>query len=257
MATPHPKKIMHDEPSSVQPLHTFCCGCTLDQGISFILIFHSFMNFFYIATTVFNIVLDVPTPGYHVSLAVQAFNCGFALAGLPFIVAGFMGVKGRNEIHLRLYLYWFLFTFCLDSVFMLIDLFQNSCKQVPLILEQVGGSFACGFMRTVGISTMATYLGICAYFWFVIWSRCEELRAGSSDAQLGKLLGQAIHRERGMVYQHRSGLFGTGPILSAPHPVSYGSIASPGMFGSARIFGGTVHDVNFPPMSASNGLRSQ
>ena len=40
-----------------------------------------------------NVCLDVPTPGYHVSLAVQAFNCGFALAGLPFIVAGFMGVR--------------------------------------------------------------------------------------------------------------------------------------------------------------------
>lgn len=258
MATPHAEKgIPHSKSSSIQPLHTFCCGCMLDQGIQFILFFHSFMNVFYIVTTVFNVCLDVPTPGYHVSLAVQAFNCGFALAGLPFIVAGFMGVKGQSEVHLRMYLYWFLFTFCLDSVFMGVDLFQNSCKTVPNILEQAGGSFACGFMRTISVFTMATYLGLCAYFWFCIWSRCEELRHGSSDAQLGKLLGQAILRERGMVYQHRSGLFGTGPILSAPVPVTYGSIASPGMFGSARIFGGTVHDVNFPPMSAWNGLPPQ
>mmetsp|Transcript_66138 Transcript_66138/g.173407 ORF Transcript_66138/g.173407 Transcript_66138/m.173407 type:complete len:255 (-) Transcript_66138:83-847(-) len=250
---PQEKGLHHTEPSFIQPLHSFCCGCDLDQGIHFILIFHSFMSCFYITTTVFNIVLDLPTPGYHVSLAVQAFNCGFALAGLPFIVAGFIGVKGQNEIPLRLYLYWFLFTFCLDSCFMAVDLTQNSCKSVPDILAQAGGSFACGFTRAISVCTLGTYLGLCAYFWFVIWSRCEELRAGSSDAQLGKLLGQAVRRERGMVYQHRSGLFGTGPILSAPCPVSYGSMASPGMFGSARIFGGSVHDCNYPPMSAWKG----
>mmetsp|Transcript_88652 Transcript_88652/g.180732 ORF Transcript_88652/g.180732 Transcript_88652/m.180732 type:complete len:86 (-) Transcript_88652:3-260(-) len=75
----------------IRPANAFCCGCALDLGARIILVIHTVASFFYMATAFCNIVLDRPTFGYHVSLATQAFNCGFALAGLPFIAAGLSG----------------------------------------------------------------------------------------------------------------------------------------------------------------------
>jgi len=213
-------------------------------------VIHTVASFFYMATAFCNIVLDRPTFGYHVSLATQAFNCGFALAGLPFIAAGLSGVKYEIEVHLRIYLYWLLLCFILELACMGALLAQSSCSKLPGFLMDYGGSFACGAMRIGEMTCVLMCVILMGYAGFVIWSRCEELQLGGSDVNFDSLLGQAHFAQLHAAYEN-AGLFGTGTTLSSPSPAVYGSLASPGFGGSAKIFGGTHHDCSYPPATSS------
>mmetsp|Transcript_74730 Transcript_74730/g.215926 ORF Transcript_74730/g.215926 Transcript_74730/m.215926 type:complete len:247 (-) Transcript_74730:28-768(-) len=236
--------------STIQPLEYFCCGCSLDLGCMVILSIHLLMCLMYIFTTLSNIVFEDPTMGASVAPAIQAFNCGFALAGLPFIASGFSGVKFQHETHLRIYLYWLLFTYVLDFIFVSVDMLQNNCAKIPSFLMHSGGSFACGLMRMVSIGTLLVYLVAMGYASFTVWSRCLELQLGGSAESLGMLLMKGRVDENYLPPQHREGLFGTGPTPSQPLPLVYGSLATPVFAGSTTIFGGNVHDVSFPPRAS-------
>jgi len=236
----------------IQPLEYFCCGCSLDVGISIILSMHTCVSVMYIFTTFSNIVLEEPTLGYKVSPDTQTFNLGFALAGLPFIISGFSGVKYQHETHLRIYLYWLMLTFMLDFVFVLIDQVQNSCVHIPSILAQQGSSFACGIMRIIDLVTLSMYLIFMGYAVFTVWSRCLELQIGGSAPSLEALMTQAPRDHSAMVYQNSAGLFGLGPPPKEGVAVVYGSLASPMYGGANTIFGGNVHDCSFPPLATSH-----
>lgn len=237
--------------SPIQPLKYFCCGCSLDTGVTITLAGHTFVSLLYIFTTWSNIVLDRPSLGYRLDPATQAFNFGFALLGLPFIASGVSGLRYHHETHLRFYLYWLMFTLALDSTFVIIHTVENSCVNLPNLFVKHGAAFTCGIIRLVSIGTVLVYLCIMGYAMFTVWSRCIELELIGSAPCLQGLLMQARHDEAAMVYQHRSGLFGTGPTPPQGHALAYGSLASPEVGGSTNIFGGTRHDVNFPPSAVA------
>lgn len=242
---------MPKKQSFIQPLDTFCCGFTLDFGIQCIIVIHTLVSFFYMATAWCNIVLDQPTMGAAVDFGTQAFNCGFALASLPFIVSGISGVKYQIESHLRIYLYWLMLSVFLDFIFATIIMVKTTCSGMPEFLDAYGGAFACGMMRIASAIFIIMCLVAMSYALFTVWSRCEELKVSMSEEAFDGLLKETRRAQEAMVFQHRSGLFGTGPVLTPAHPVVYGSVASPAFMGSARIFNGNNHDVNFPPQSAS------
>lgn len=232
----------------MQPLSVFCCGFPLDVGVWITLVFHLLSAIFYMGTCFSNIVLDEPTYGYNVSAGTQAFNGGYALASIPFIISGFSGVMYGREIHLRIYLYWFLLTVCLDFVLYLVVLFKNTCAHVPAFLADSGSSFACGSSRVSALFFLSVFLLTVAYCVYTVWSRCEELERVVSD-KIFEDLGKTRRRnERDMVFQHKGGLFGTGSaILTPARPIAYGSLGSRAYGGSAPIFDGTRHDHGFPP----------
>uniref|UniRef100_A0A7S2MNR8 Uncharacterized protein n=1 Tax=Alexandrium andersonii TaxID=327968 RepID=A0A7S2MNR8_9DINO len=237
--------------TSCQPVTTFCCGCPLDLGIQIVLAIHLGVCFFYSYTTFSNVVLEQPTLGYHISPEAQAFNTGFALATLPFIISGWSGVKYHIEVHLRIYLYWLVLTFGLDLVFVAIKFYLQSCARLPEFLvgaDGVGGSFACGAMRISSFVLLVLYLTLMGYCIFVVWSRCQQLQFSSSESDFAALVGTV----KGVEPQHLSGLFGTGPRPSKPEAIEYASLASLPFGGGANIFGGRCHDTNFPPRTSLN-----
>ncbi|CAK0906264.1 unnamed protein product [Prorocentrum cordatum] len=160
----------------VQPLSSFCCGCPLEMGVRITLTLHLLSCLFYMATCWLNVVVEAPTLGSDVAMGTQAFNCGFALASLPFVVSGFSGVFYEIEVHLRVYLYWLILTVSMDSVLYAYVLCQNSCAKIPVFLEDVGGAFSCGFMRMAGTLMLASWLVLMGYNAFTVWSLCEELQ---------------------------------------------------------------------------------
>jgi len=219
------------------PLDTCCCGCSLDLGVRIILLGHSLACTFYIITAVLNIIVDKPTLGYHVAFATQTFNCGYALASIPFIGAGISGVNFANEVHLRIYFYWFTLTAILDILFLSIGLAQNSCSKLPAVLASSGGSFTCGAMRIGSIVLLIITLFFLGYAAFVIFSRCNEIEHAGSAHSFDALLSQAQIRNMNAVFQHKSGLFGTGTRSTEAFPVAYGSLATPPFAGGVPIFG--------------------
>merc|ERR1719446_289536 len=116
--------------------------------------------------------MEVPGIGHEISLSTQVFNCFFAIASLPFLVSGIMGVKNRSETHLRIYLYWLIITFVMDLFWMAILLTKNACARIPWFLAEQGGSWACGMMRCAAILLLLTLFSVQMYAVMIIWSYC-------------------------------------------------------------------------------------
>jgi len=231
----------------LQPLDS-CCGAALDFGIKLIILFHSITCFFYIYTCISNVVLERPTIGYHTSEMTQTFNCAWALATVPFIIAGISGVRYQVEPHLRVYLLWLITTVSLDFVLTGMYFAKTSCHNMPAFLASEGSAFACGGMRLFSMVFMAMLFCFAFYFVFVVWSRCEELQAGGSEPAFDSLISEENARNKASIFSdNRSGIFGAGPLLTAGHPIAYGSSSSMAIGGGARIFQGQRHDINFPP----------
>lgn len=232
----------------IQPLDSCCCGLHLDVGIKIILLCHSFSSFFYIYTCMFNVVLERPTIGHNVTLYTQTFNCAWALASIPFIASGFSGVRNHVEIHLRVYLYWLIFSVGADLILTGIYLAKTLCVKLPSFLVSEGGAFACGTMRMFGIVFIATLFSFAIYAIFAVWSRCEEFQDSGSEPSFDFLIGETRAKQQRAVFQHKSGLFGTGVSLPTHgFPIMYGSLASPGIGGAGKIFQGRTHCTDFPP----------
>jgi len=234
--------------SFIQPLDGCCCGAHLDFGIKIILMLHALSSFFYIYTCLFNIVLEKPTFGANVTLYTQTFNCAWALASIPFIASGLSGVRNHVETHLRVYLYWLMLTVAFDLVLTGIYLAQTLCVKLPSFLVNEGGAFACGTMRIFGITFIVMLFSFALYAVFVVWSRCEELQESGSEPSFDFLIGETRAAQKRAIYEHKSGLFGTGPCLPTHGmPIMYGSLASPAIGGGAPIFNGRNHCTEYPP----------
>jgi len=237
----------------LQPVDTCCCGASLDFGCKIILLGHSISCFFYVYTCVSNIVLEFPTLGNGVTLITQTFNCAWALATIPFIAFGISGVRHHCEIHLRLYLYWLITTIAFDLVLTGIYLTSTLCTRMPGFLKEEGGAFACGSMRMFAILFMVVIFSCAIYALFVVWSRCEELQDAGSEPSFDSLVTATIDKEKAKLFKHKSGLFGTGPILPRHgHPIMYNSMASPAFGGGGAIFQGREHSTCFPPEHLQN-----
>lgn len=248
-----PVKRHHNYVSFIQPVDTCCCGLKLDTGIKIILLAHGLSSAFYIITCFSNIVLERETFGKGVTLYTQTFNCAWGLASIPFIGAGISGVRNHVEIHLRVYLYWLIFSVFFDLIMSGIYLAKTLCTSVPSFLVAEGGAFACGTMRIFGIVFMVLCFVFAFYAVFVVWSRCEELQDSGSEPAFDTLLGETRARRRNAIFEHKSGLFGTGVKLPGHgFPIMYASLASPGIGGAGRIFQGRRHETDFPPKYESH-----
>lgn len=228
----------------VQPLNAFFCF-PLDVGVAIILVLHILICVFYIITCSSNILLDIPSFGYNVPFASQVFNCGFSLASSPFVMSGVSGIKYGIEIHLRIYLWWFMFCVLLDTMFTIILMSKYTCDDLPAIATGIGASLACGFMRIGVVVFWLCYICVAFYAVAAIWSQCELLQLSSSAISFEKLLadGELAKEQK----EYSAGLFGIGPVAPEPIPLAYGSLASQCVGGSVAIFGGDVHEIDFPP----------
>lgn len=201
---------------------------------------------FYITTTVSNIILQVPTFGYDVPLATQTFNAGFALVGLPFIIIAFWGVVYKGESYVRLYLYYLFVAMTLDLGYIVYYLIAvDTCSSLPSALKHHGSAFACGVARIFGLGSVMVIFGVQAYFIFAVWSFAEDLKCGGSGQGLPDLL--LMKGQKTEVDHIADGLFGTGSVPAGPYVVNYGSLASPGIGGGSKLFGGTRHEMDYPP----------
>jgi len=229
---------------SCRPSAQFCCGCSLAFGAKLILIGNLLINVFYISTAIANIILRVPTIGFGSDLTNQTFNAGFCLFGLPFIVAAFYGVIARQESHVRLYLYYLVLSFILDMVYIVYYMFlTDSCSMMPSSLKKHGAAFACGMTRTFTILFIFFVTIIQCYCIFTIWSMAEDIRCGGSGSGFPELLAS---KGRGQTTAVGDGIFGTYAGAASDHKANaYGSIG--GMGGGSTLFGGSRHDVNYPP----------
>jgi len=221
------------------PMNQFCCGCALTFGMKLILILNAVQCLFTLVTTTSNVLFRIPTMGFHTSLATQTFNAGWALAGLPFIIAGWFGTVHRLETNLRLYLYYSFVGFFLDTAFVMVSLGPGAadCSQLPSILASSGAAFACGAVRMFTIAFVLIILGTEVYFLYVTWSYCEDCKTGGDGLGLPDLI---IHGKSAGKNAKKPG----GTVQTSLFTVT--NDAGKG-FGGSNLIYGHHHDTNFPP----------
>lgn len=236
---------------SCRPLNQFCCGCSLESGVKFILILHFLQSLFYIVVTTSNIILKVPSYGYDVDMTTQTFNAAFALAGLPFIFIAWYGLSAKIETYVRLFLYYLLVQFALDMTYMLYYLLiVDGCSMLPSALKQHGSAFACGVSRIIMLNSVILVFAVDMYFMFAVWSYSEDLKVGAKGQGLPELLLSKNPKQD--QYGVVEGLLGVGEPIARAFNKSYGALSTQGnaVGGSSRIFGGTRHETDFPPRPA-------
>jgi len=251
-----------DGEATCRPVDSFCCGCSLDSGVQIILTLNMLISFFYMFITVSNIVLVsgsykdgpgyyLPTIGGDIDLFTQVTNCFLAICSVPFIISGISGIKYQIELHLRLYLYWMMFTFALDMVFWAVLLVKTNCVNMPPALAKSGGSFACGATRIMSFAFMCALMTIVGYCIFVVWSKCQALETWGCTEAMDVLGGAKKRKEIRRWHHDPSGLFGTGASKMVANPTVYGSIATPAFCGSVSLWNGRKHEMNYPPKRES------
>jgi len=234
---------------SCRPLNQFCCGCSLESGVKFILILHFLQSLFYIVVTTSNIILKVPSYGYDVDLATQTFNAAFALAALPLVFIAWYGVVSKHETYVRLFLYYLFVQFTLDMTYMLYYLLVvDGCSMLPSALKQHGSAFACGVSRIIMLNTVFVVFAVDVYFMFTVWSYSEDLKVGARGQGLPELLLSKNPKQD--QFSAVESLFGVGEPIARAFNKSYGAMGSQGVGGSTRLFGGSRHETDFPPRPA-------
>jgi hypothetical protein len=233
----------------VAPLANFCCGCELSFAVKLVVTWSALSSAFYICSAWINIVMEVDGVGHNIPLWTQTFNCFYALASTPFIVCGYWGLRDGAETHLRIFLAWLSGTFTLDTIFLGMLFFKNACARIPAMLQEQGASWSCGMMRAASITLLVLLMAMQGYLCFATWSYCEQLRRKGSKHVFDDMLGAAYLAERSKPFIAKVGLFGTGQGKKDPYPMCYGSLQSKLFAGNASLFGGTEHEINYPPLA--------
>jgi len=190
---------------------------------------------------------------FNISLPKQTFNAAYALFGIPFIIGGIMGVMYRLETHTRLYLYYAIITFFLDMFLVISNLLLNDvCTMLPPVLQRSGEAFACGAARIGSIVIIAAVSVVEGYFCYVIWSLCQDQKAGGCGGKLPDLLATAEQRKnkRKMDSDYHNNLYAMQAAASGIIP-GYGTSGhnrQPKLVGGSHgIFHGKFHDCQYPP----------
>jgi len=244
---------------ALKPTQMFCCGCSLGSGTLIIMAFHFLACLLVLILSFSEIVLHV-TEFDKVSLPSVMWITGLYLAGLPIIVAAVYGVMRRVEVNVRIYLYYLMVCFVIDTIlllygFVLHDACGSGGNVMNMLSADFGSAFMCGFLRIASFLFVASAISMEVYCLYIVWSFCEDVHLGESGPGLWELIPgkeEAFKKkhdrhkgERDGPYSDIVGLAHTK--LPGPYPSPYGALDSLGLPGNT-IFGGSEHDMNYPPV---------
>jgi len=241
----------------VRPLSQFLCGCSIELGCKVIVLAHFALNFGRIFLAIANIIMSVPVQLVNMDYGSQCVVAVIGLTGIPFCLSGLMGLLTKQEQYMRVYLYYSMVCWVIDiSICSFFFVLHDPCGSMPGASSQSasahkGSSQICGYVRVMLIATIAGAGMITAYFIFTIWSYCENLRGGGTGTGLPQLTANRQYKNARKPYS-ASGLFGTGnPFVQPSIPVVYGSLATPGIGGSAPLFNGRNMQTSYPPKQSN------
>mmetsp|Transcript_1756 Transcript_1756/g.4479 ORF Transcript_1756/g.4479 Transcript_1756/m.4479 type:complete len:245 (+) Transcript_1756:101-835(+) len=238
----------------LRPLPMFCCGCSVASGVSMILVGHIIASVFGFAQVFDNVVLQNRSTAASWGYPTQLMVAGWCMIGVPLMLSALYGVWHRFESNVRLYLYYLLVCFALDTSGMVKELvLKDPCDASNGILHslapRLGEAFLCGMFRTFSQAMTALIVMLEAYCLWVIWSFCEECRESANGNRAFAEL-RAHHDPKAIKKVDRqsgpyAGIVGLAHThLPGPYPSAeaYGSMAADGMKTGPPIFGGGRHE---------------
>jgi hypothetical protein len=230
--------------TGMEPVHE-CCGCvSLLVGIEVICLFHLIVNLCIIANT--SALETKHTFGLRLSPYVQVWNGMWALFGIPIIIGGGVGMLYRIESHLRLYL-WYLIWSLISSVFFTLAWFASgrACKQITdNDFRSAGEGIVCGGSVSVVLTGLLWSWWLQAYCLFIVWSAAEECRK-STYTEVEEFI-KAL--EESQMFKSEVTEEETPWVLDSPQYGSVGPYARQRMLAGGQSIGQMAY--NPMPMSA-------
>eukprot|EP00443_Scrippsiella_acuminata_P024920 CAMPEP_0115253712 /NCGR_PEP_ID=MMETSP0270-20121206/44814_1 /TAXON_ID=71861 /ORGANISM="Scrippsiella trochoidea, Strain CCMP3099" /LENGTH=217 /DNA_ID=CAMNT_0002669227 /DNA_START=178 /DNA_END=828 /DNA_ORIENTATION=- len=217
------------------------------------MVFHMAACLFYLCSVCSNIILLQPIFFSTWTVHAQLLYLAFSMIGIPIIASALWGVLNRIELNIRLYLYYLMACFVLNSgalvyFFLVDDVCDTVGSFVNLMASSFGEAFLCGAFRIFSYFLCAGGIAVEVYCLWVIWSMCEDVHEGKNGPELWQLIPskddiiQKSKRPQDGPYADIVGFAHTQ--LPGPHPSPYGAIDPESESG---IFGGTNHETAYPP----------
>jgi len=266
-------------------LTQFCCGCPVVTGVYIIQVGHLAACVLLVWSVFENLVLRAPTLLANWSYSAQLLMIVLYLAGIPIILSGLWGTYKRIEAPLRLYIYYYLLNFAIDVIALVSHVLMNaSCTSSGSLLKVLGVSFGEAFL--CGVLVIGSYLFVgsaifvMAYCLWVVYSFAEDIHDGFRIPMLSTLVpfGDPVFGHKKARYVGHDGTIGPtidargrfhrddrvqgvsakrdGPVagvvgfansrIPGPYPAPE-PVDSLGMPATPTLFGGTDHEMNYPP----------
>mmetsp|Transcript_127302 Transcript_127302/g.249458 ORF Transcript_127302/g.249458 Transcript_127302/m.249458 type:complete len:238 (+) Transcript_127302:139-852(+) len=231
------------------PLTMFCCGCSVPFGVGLIMLLHLLANIAYVVCASMNLIAHHPVFTSTWSVHSQLLLVMFCLGGLPVIAGGLWGLVQRVEINLRLYLLYLTLSVVVVSAalvrfFLAGDVCANDGTFFESLESSLGEAFLCGTFRTLSYLWVSVAITLQAYCVWAVWSLCEDVRDGGGGPELSDLIPSkdAIIAKSKYYFEGPQGGIVGFSRSSLPGP--YGSIS---VEGESTIFGGSAHEMDYPP----------
>lgn len=236
----------------------FCCGFPISYGVWLILAVHLIVCVLYLWSAWVSIVLHSQSFSAQWDASTQMWATLLSISGLTVILAAMVGVYKRIEVNVRVYLYYLLICFVVDTVtvvkaFLFKDVCATSGNMLDLMADSLGKSFMCGFVRIAAYFAVAAVISVEVYCLYLVWSFCEDVHEGANGHGLWNMLPnkeEAFKRMRPPArereYTHADIIGFAHQKTPGPYPSPYGALEGNHMV-SHSLFGGKEHDMNYPP----------
>lgn len=164
---------------TLKPLRLCCEAYPVRIGLLFVCVLHVFWNVLILQQI--NSVEPIVLVGIVIRPVTQTLVGAWALAGMPVVVLGGMGSMYKVIGAVRLYFYYLVGTFVVDSAMTLHILYEaDVCTTVvPKSIRRLGTQLICGFSDTLVFVGLVVAGMVMLYCCYVVWSALQELQAES------------------------------------------------------------------------------
>jgi len=241
----------------LRPLTMFCCGFAPATGVYIVMACHFLLCLAQLVAVCSNVIWETTLLFEFDSKPLAIFIAGFTLVGLLLVSCAIYGMIKRIEVTLRCYLYYLFLCFAIEtSILVYTCLWKDVCELeafTDFADGDAGESFMCGIARISSYLLVAVIVSLEVYVLFLVWSMAETIHQCSEGQELSHLmLGKedAVKKNRRPVDGPYAGIVGfANSKVPGPYPFTekhpYG--ATVGMPAQPSIFGGTEHDMSYPP----------
>jgi len=225
-------------------------------GAKIVLVFHFIACCFLVASAISTHIFFRQSLTSSLGFGTQMLIAGYGLSGILLTISGLYGVAARVESAVRIYFWFLLLTFLVDTAKLCFELLvkQDACSGAGSdnSSHHLGGAALCGVLQIGSYFIIAGVIILECYILWVVWSLCEDIRANRGGLQFSALAGKGgdvIEKKKkaagglfsaaGDPYAGITGL--AHAKLPGPHPSRYGSVDTVGMPAGVTLFGGTEH----------------
>mmetsp|Transcript_111085 Transcript_111085/g.313373 ORF Transcript_111085/g.313373 Transcript_111085/m.313373 type:complete len:246 (+) Transcript_111085:74-811(+) len=237
------------------PASQFCCGCSVEFGVWVILVGHLGQCCFSAVAAGCLIIGQSERFMFVESATTAMVVAAIALIGIPLILLAMCGMRWKQEVPLRIYLWYFLICVVVDLGYATWNhiLPMMRCNLPSLeTRERHMEAFACGASRGSASAIVFLLTAIQMYMVFIVASHCENIAEGGCCPDFKDLDAPRSRTRKSFELQDTYGIVtdyvGRSSWISGPSDFS-GNYPMSGWGSSRPILGGMYHCMAYPPPS--------